>query len=63
MEDKKLRKNLIFYIPDKPGAVFPYQAGCAVDNVRLRPTAEHLEYDTGSKIRWIDERRVSPRDM
>jgi hypothetical protein len=63
MEDKKLRGNLIFFIPDKPGAVFIYQAGNTVDNVLLRQTVEHLEYNTGSKIRWVEERRVAPRDM
>lgn len=61
MEDTKLDKNLIFFTPGKPGAVFTYQAGHAVNDDFLSQTVEHLEYDTESKIRWVEERRAIPR--
>jgi hypothetical protein len=61
MEDRKLDKNLIFFIPGKPGSVFTYQAGYTVNNDLLSQTVEHLEYDTENKIRWVEERRAIPR--
>lgn len=61
MEDRKLEKNLIFFIPGKPGTIFTYQAGNAVNNDLLSQTVEHLEYDTENKIRWVEERRAIPR--
>jgi hypothetical protein len=63
MEDRKLDNDLIFYVPGKPGAVFTYQAGNAVNQTMLSQTVDHLEYDTGSKIRWVEERRAIPRAM
>jgi hypothetical protein len=63
MEDRKLDKDLIFFIPGKPGAVFTYQAGYAVNENLLNQTVEHLEYDTENHIRWVEERRTIPRTM
>lgn len=61
MVDRKLDKNLIFFIPGKPGTVFTYQAGYTVNNDLLSQTVEHLEYDTENKIRWVAERRAIHR--
>lgn len=61
MEDKKLDKNLIFFIPGKPGTLFTYQAGNVVNKDLLNQTVEHLEYDTENTVRWIKERRNIPR--
>ncbi len=61
MEDRKLDKNLIFFTPGKPGAVFTYQAGHALNNDLLNQTVEHLKYDTEDKIRWVEERRATLR--
>ena len=61
MEIKKLEKDMIFYIPGKPGAVFTYSAGYAVNNDLLSQTIENLEYDAGAKVQWVEERRSEPR--
>ena len=63
MEDRKLDKDLIFFTPGKPGAVFTYKAGYAVNSDMLSQTVEHLEYDTENTIRWVEERRTIPRTM
>ncbi len=61
MEIKKLEKDLIFYTPGKPGAVFTYSAGYAVNNDMLNQTVENLEYDIEEKVQWVEERRSVPR--
>jgi hypothetical protein len=61
MEIKKLDKDLIFYIPGKPGAVFTYSAGFAVDDSLLGQTVENLEFDAEAKVHWVEERRSAPR--
>ncbi|MGD9333129.1 MAG: hypothetical protein PVJ53_17575 [Desulfobacterales bacterium] len=61
MEIKKLDKDLIFYIPGKPGAVFTYSAGYAVDNDLLSQTVQNLEFDAEAKVQWVEERRSAPR--
>lgn len=63
MEDRKLDKDLIFFIPGKPGTIFTYQAGHALNNDLLSQTVAHLEYDTENKIRWVEERRAIRRPM
>ena len=63
MQERRLEKNLIFFTPGKPGAVFTYQAGYAVNDDILNETVDHLEYDTERTIRWVEERRHIPRDM
>ncbi len=61
MEIKKLDRDLIFYIPGKPGAVFTYGAGFAMSNDLLIQTVEDLEYDAGARVQWVAERRSEPR--
>ncbi len=61
MEIKKLDKDLIFYVPGKPGALFTYSAGFAMNNDLLIQTVEDLEYDTETRVQWVEERRLAPR--
>ncbi len=61
MEIKKLDKDLIFYIPGKPGAVFTYSAGFAMSNDLLIQTVEDLEYEAEAMVQWVAERRSAPR--
>ncbi len=61
MEIKKLDKDLIFYIPGNPGAVFTYSAGFAMNNDLLIQTVEDLEYDAEAMVQWVEERRSAPR--
>ncbi len=61
MEIKKLEKDLIFYIPGKPGAVFTYSAGFAMNNDLLIQTVEGLEHDAEARVQWVEERRLAPR--
>jgi hypothetical protein len=61
MEIKKLDKDLIFYIPGKPGAVFTYSAGFAMNDDLLSQTVEDLEYDAEGKVQWVEERRSALR--
>ncbi len=63
MEIKKLDKDLIFYIPGKPGAVFTYSAGYAVNNDLLSQTVENLKYDIEDEVQWVEERRSAPRPV
>jgi len=63
MQERKLEKNLIFFSPGKPGAVFTYQAGYLVNDDMLNQTVDHLEYDTENTIRWVEDRRTIPREM
>ena len=42
MKERKLDKDLIFFIPGKPGSVFTYQAGFAVNNDLLSQTVDGL---------------------
>jgi hypothetical protein len=61
METRKLEKNLIFYNPGKSGTIFTYQAGHKVNSEMLDHTIDCLEYDSGRKIEWVEERRHSKR--
>ena len=60
MEEKKLERDLIFFTPGKPGAVFTYRAGNTGNDTLLNQTVDHLEYDTDNHIQWVEERRVTP---
>ena len=62
MKSSKLEKDLIFYSPNKPGAVFIYKAGYFVDQEMIKQTADHLKYDTENEIKWVEDRRINPRD-
>ena len=61
MEIKKLEKDLIFFVPGKPGPVFTYSAGFAMNNDLLDQTVAGLEYDTEAEVQWVEERRSAPR--
>lgn len=61
MTQKKLEKNLIFYIPGKKGSVFTFQAGNFYNDQLIKQTVNHLEYEMNSPISWTEERRMTPR--
>lgn len=61
MERRKIEKDLIFYSPGKPGSVFTYKAGHLVSDVDIYEMQEHLKYDTGLNVAWIEERRAYER--
>lgn len=63
MENKKLEKNLIFYIPGQSGAVFTYQAGNVINDEILHNTMETLaaDVDLAGPVKYIEERRLNPR--
>ena len=60
MEIKKLDKDLIFYIPGKPGAVFTYSAGYALDDNLLGQTVENLELLRSMLARVVEHQPVRP---
>jgi len=61
MENRKLEKDLIFYSPGQSGAVFTYKAGNFVDSGLVEQTADNLEYETETRVSWVEERRLEPR--
>jgi hypothetical protein len=54
MEIKKLEKDLIFFVPGKPGPVFTYSAGFAMNNDLLDQTVAGLEYDTEAEVHYAN---------
>ena len=61
LESHRLDKDLIFFIPGKPGSVFTYKAGHFVDDAMIQEASEHLDYDVDTKVTWIEDRRTAPR--
>lgn len=59
----KIDKDLVFYIPGHPGAVFTYKAGFTVNDSDIKIMREHLKLDTGHNIGWIEDRRLSDRPL
>jgi hypothetical protein len=62
VENKKLEKNLIFYVPGKSGAIFTYQAGFFINDEILNKAMEALAIEVGDPIKHIEERRLKPRE-
>jgi hypothetical protein len=61
MELRKIEKDLIFYSPGKPGSVFTYKAGHSITDAEIQEMQEHLKYDTGQDVAWVEERRAFQR--
>ncbi len=61
MESRKIEKDLIFYSPGKPGSVFTYKAGHFITDTDIGEMQEHLKYDTGLSVAWVEERRAYER--
>ncbi len=57
----KLEKDLIFYHASEPGAIFTYKAGNLMNENMLKETLDHLAYDSGRRVDWVEERRKIPR--
>jgi hypothetical protein len=65
VEEKKLEKNMIFYIPGQRGAVFTYKAGNLINDEILSHTMESLAYDMDVEgvIKHVEDRRIKAREM
>ena len=63
VENKKLEKNLIFYVPGKSGAIFTYQAGYFITDEILNDTMETLALEVDDPIQHIEERRFKAREI
>ncbi|MCP4119212.1 MAG: hypothetical protein GY737_28180 [Desulfobacteraceae bacterium] len=61
MERRQLDKNMIFYNPGRPGAVFTFAASNFVTPDLIQKTRDHLEYETESQIAFVEERRSKER--
>ena len=61
MTARKLDKDLVFFNPGMPGAIFTYKAGCSVDFNMLDGAVEHLESETENTVVFIEDRRAQPR--
>lgn len=63
VEEKKLEKNLIFYIPGQRGAVFTYKAGNLINDGIMQNTMDLLSEDVKEPIKFVEDRRIKTRDM
>ena len=63
VENKKLEKNLIFYVPGQSGAIFTYQAGYFINDEILNDTMETLALEVDDPIRHIEDRRLKAREV
>lgn len=63
VENKKLEKNLIFYVPGQSGAIFTYQAGYLINDDILNDTMETLALEVDDPIQHVEERRLKPREI
>ena len=63
MENKKLEKNLVFYVPSRSGAVFTHQAGNLINDDMIKNTLEIIAGDVEGPIQYVEERRVKPREL
>lgn len=61
MMQKKLDKNVVFYIAGQKGSVFTLQAGNFCDDQMINQALNHLEDEMESPISWTEERRKTPR--
>jgi hypothetical protein len=61
MESRKIEKDLVFYNPGKPGSVFTYKAGHFITDADIHEMQEHLKFDTGQNVAWVEERRANQR--
>ncbi len=63
LENKKLEKNLIFYVPGQSGSIFTYKAGYLINDEILSNTMETLALEVDDPIQHIEERRLHPREI
>ncbi len=61
MEAHKLEKNMVFYNPGQPGAVFTFAASNFVTPELVQKTRDHLEYETENQIAFVEDRRTKER--
>ena len=58
---QKLERDLIFYNPRKPGAIFRYAVGHDVNFEVVYKTVSQLEHKTESSVSCVLERRKTHR--
>ena len=63
VENKKLEKNLIFYVPGQSGAIFTYKAGYLINDEIFNDTMETLALEVDDPIHHIEDRRLKPREI
>lgn len=63
MENKRLEKNLVFYVPGLRGAVFTHKAGNLINDGIIKNTIEILADDVKGPIEFIEERRIKSREL
>ncbi len=61
MEQHKLEKDLIFFIPGQPGVTFTYKTGNLINDDLIDQAKNILEYETEKENEWIMARRAAPR--
>ncbi len=63
MITRKLDKDLIFFNPGQPGAIFTYKTGNTVNFDILDSAVRHLEDETEDDVVYIEDRRGKSREM
>ncbi len=63
MEEHKLGKDLIFFVPGQSGVAFTYKAGYLINDDLITQARDQLEYEMGNTIDWVMERRATPRPV
>lgn len=61
MDGYSLNKNLIFFNPGNPGAIFIYPANHHITVKQLLKTQEYLVHETNNPVVYIEDRRAKPR--
>ncbi len=61
MEQHKLEKDLIFFIPGQAGATFTYKSGNLINDDLIDQAKNLLKYETEKENEWVMERRAAPR--
>ena len=61
MDNYKLQKDLVFFIPKRSGPIFTRKTGTVISEKILREILVHLTHVMGKKVDWIEDRRRIPR--
>ncbi len=63
MKGRLLERDLIFFTPGKPGAVFSYSANHYITSTQLIKAQEFLVKETANPIVYVEDRRIKPRSL
>lgn len=61
VERHTIENDLVFFSPGQPGSVFTFKTGHVVSDTDIHDMAEHLKYDTGQNIGYVENRRLWER--